>query len=137
MLVIYHDLDAVFSSVLEGLDCRNDTRAYIIGIYSQHNNPTIDLSHHNLTLTFLQARHNYNFYDHQKIGDWIFFVNSMFPQFFDDNAEYYRNMARLSYYSCYKLINKKWPLYEELADRFITLEEEAKEKLATISILPK
>jgi len=51
----------------------------------------------------------------------------------DASRDYYQTIARLSYYSCYKLINKQWKLFEELSDNFPKLERQVKTKLESIS----
>jgi len=51
------------------------------------------------------------------------------PGHLRDAGDYYENIARLSYYSCYKMVNRQWVLYQELADQFVVLERQAKEKL--------
>jgi hypothetical protein len=45
------------------------------------------------------------------------------------SKDYYDTIARLSYYSCYKIINKQWRLFEELADNFPVIETQVKQKL--------
>ena len=47
---------------------------------------------------------------------------------------YYQDIARLSYYSCYRLINKQWDVYNELSDNLIVLEQQVIQKLSHIQI---
>jgi hypothetical protein len=114
-----------FESILKNLNCENDTKNYIIGVFSK----PIDLSQDSITKLFIKAREEQNFVLYQKIGDWIIFYNALncLKHSFKD---YYDDIGRLSYYSCYKLINKKWKLYQELADNLIQLESEIANNLS-------
>lgn len=119
---IYNNLNSYFAETLHDLPCNEDTRAYIISIFYKYRISNTDLSKDNLTLLFAQARFNQDFLIYQNIGDWIFYSKSMYPEHLHRASEdYYYNLARLSYYSCYRLIDKKWKLYEELADECISL----------------
>jgi len=129
---IIYNLNAHFSEVLIDLNCRPDTRAYLISIYSQNHHTYYDLSQDNLSILYCQARLNNDFYLYQKIADWIFFVKTIMPAHFNNSNDYYENIGRLSYYSCYKLINRQWLLFEEMADRFAFLEKETRKRLSNI-----
>ncbi len=122
-----------FEEALSDINCQNDTKSYIVGIYGKYISATHDLSKDSITLLFAQARNNHDFFAYQNLGDWIFYKNTIFK---DDsiNKEYYDTIARLSYNSCYKLINKKWKLFEELSDNLIKIEYEVKNKLTPIYI---
>jgi len=81
-------------------------------------------------LLFAQARNKQDFLTYQNLGDWIFFANTIAPKHLQfASKDYYDTIARLSYYSCYKIINREWKLFEELADNFIILEEQVKRRL--------
>lgn len=133
-MLICADLNDFFAETLINLNCRPDTRAYLINIYTQNRFTHNDLSQHNLSILFCQAKFNNDFYLHQQIGDWIFFVKTIIPAHFGNSNDYYENIGRLSYYSCYKLINRKWPLFEELSDCFPSLENQARELLRSLHI---
>jgi hypothetical protein len=127
---IYKNLNSFFSETLRDLPCSEETRAYIISIFYKYRMSNADLSKDNLTLLFAQARFNQDFLTYQNIGDWIFYSKSMYPEHLHRASEdYYYNIARLSYYSCYKLIDRKWKLYEQLADECISLTKEAQSLL--------
>jgi hypothetical protein len=119
------NLGKFFSEALDGLSCQEDTRAYIIGVFVKYRSAEFDLSRENLTLTFAQARFNRNFLLYQALGDWIFYAGSLYPQSLTNASEsYYQDLARLSYYACYNIINRQWRSYQELADNFVDLEQE-------------
>jgi len=131
----HNDIAVFFNDLLNDVKCRQDTRAYIVGIFRKYESANHDLSQDNLTLLFCQARDTCNFSIYQNIGDWIFFVESVAPQYLQSaSKDYYDSLARMSYYTCYRLINKQWKVYEELADRFPTLKQQVKEKLCTLNM---
>lgn len=130
MDILYGNINSFFEGLLSDLKCRNDTKAYIISIYGKYKTSNQDLSKDNITLQFSQARNKQDFSAYQNLGDWIFFANTIAPQHLHGASKsYYDTIARLSYYSCYKLINHQWALFEELADDFLVLEDRVKNKL--------
>lgn len=131
----YQNITNFFEEILNDLECHRDTRAYIISIYGKYKNADFDLSKDSVTLLFAQARLKQDFSTYQNLGDWIFFANTIAPNHLKfASKEYYDTVARLSYYSCYKLINKQWKLFEELSDNFISLESQVKKKLNNIKL---
>jgi hypothetical protein len=124
-----------FEEMLNDLQCHRETRAYIISIYGKYKTAQFDLSKDSVTLQFAQARRKQDFLIYQNLGDWIFFANTLAPAHLRSGSkDYYDTIARLSYYSCYKIINRQWKLFEELADDFIVLESQVKNKLSGIAI---
>ena len=123
----YKNLTAFFDEVLAELPCQSDTKAYIVSVFAKYKNPEYDLSKDSVTLTFSQARDKQDFSTFQNLGDWIFFSKTFVPAHLHNASEdYYDTVGRLSYYSCYRLINKQWKLFEEMADNFIVLEKETR-----------
>lgn len=117
-----------FTQLLSDLNCQRDTQAYIISIFGKYRTADFDLSQDSVGFLFVKAREKQNFAAYQNIGDWIFICGTIFPQHLHHaSKDYYNNIARLSFYSCYNMV--KWPLYEELADRYTVLEEEVKKRL--------
>ncbi len=129
----FANLNDFFAVALQDLHCGENTKSYLINLYASYQKSTYDLSQENITLVFLEGRSTGDFHLLQQCADWIFFAQSMMPGHLS-SADYYRDIGRLSYYTCYKLINRKWALFEELSDRFIALEEEASAKLNMIQI---
>jgi hypothetical protein len=118
-----------FDGLLFDLDCHRDTKAYIVSIFGKYKTADFDLSQCSLGIEFVKAREKQNFASYQNIGDWVFFINTLAPQHFHRHAskDYYDNLARLSFYSCYNIV--KWNCYEELADNLIVLEDEVRNRL--------
>lgn len=122
-----------FGKQLEGLDCQKLTQAYIVGIFGKYRTADFDLSKESLTLKFAEARTQRDFAKFQTIGDWIFFSQSLMPQHLHyASKDYYDTVARLSFYSCYQLLNRQWQVYEELADDFVPLNKEVSIRLNKI-----
>ena len=134
MDIVYQNINSFFDELLTDLKCQNDTKAYISSIYGKYKTTEFDLSKDSVTLLFSQARNKQNFLTYQNLGDWIFFANTIAPQHLQTaSKDYYVTVARLSYYSCYRLINRQWKLFEELADDFSVLEEQVKKLLPALN----
>lgn len=135
MDTFHRNITNFFDELLEDIECQRDTRAYIVSIYGKFKTAQFDLSKDSVTLLFAQGRNNQDFLTYQNLADWIFFANTMVPNHLQRaSKEYYDTVARLSYYSCYKLINRQWKLFEEMADNFTTLENQVKEKLGVLKM---
>jgi hypothetical protein len=135
MDTLHRNVTKYFEEMLNDLECQQDTKAYIIGIFGKYKTAEFDLSKDSVTLLFSQARSKQDFLTYQNLGDWIFFANTIAPAHLQfASKDYYDTVARLSYYSCYRLINKQWKLFEELSDNFLRLERQVKKKLGNILI---
>ena len=135
MDMFHKNISSFFEELLNDLHCQRDTKAYIISIYGKFKTAEFDLSKDSVTLLFAQARDKQDFLCYQNLGDWIFFANTIAPQHLQfASKEYYDTVARLSYYSCYRLINREWKLFEELADDFLSLEEQVRQRLPKLNM---
>ena len=108
-------LDRWFADRLQGLRCREDTRAYITGVLSGFRSEG-DMSRESVVLAFADARQRGDFVAFQRIGDWVLWVEAMHPAAIQDNREVVESIGRLSYYTCHRIMRGQWNLYEELAD---------------------
>lgn len=122
------NLSSFFEERLENLDCDPTTRAYITGIFTKYKTATNDLScSGSILLTYTEAKNQQSFQKLNNIADWLFWAETMCPEFLNDaSKDYYYTIGQLSYYSCYKLTNKKWVVFESLADQFIPLTYETR-----------
>lgn len=129
---LYHNnVTDFFQNLLNDLECQHDTRAYIVSIYGKYKSAEFDLSKDSITLQLAQARSKQDFSIFQNLADWIFFTNTMATNHLKfASKDYYDTVARISYYSCYKLINRQWKLFEELSDNFLLLETQVKQKFS-------
>lgn len=134
MDISHRNITNFFDELLSDLECQRDTKAYIVSIYGKFKTAEFDLSKDSVTLMFAQARNKQDFLIYQNLGDWIFFANTLAPSHLRfASKDYYDTVARLSYYSCYRLINRQWKLFEELSDNFLILETQVKNRLHTLS----
>jgi hypothetical protein len=136
MMDTFHkSLTSFFDEILDDIGCQRDTRAYIVSIYEKYKTTEFDLSKDSITLLFAQGRDKQDFLTYQKLGDYIFFANTLIPtHLVGADKNYYDTIARLSYYSCYRLLNRQWKLFQELADNFPILEQEVKYKLSSLKM---
>lgn len=133
MNYVHKNITNFFEEKLNDLECQRDTKAYIISIYGKFKTAQFDLSKDSVTIRFAQARNNHDFLTYRNLGDWIFFANTLAPDHLRfASKDYYDTVGRLSYYSCYKLIDRQWKLFEELSDNFIILEEQVKKRLGNL-----
>jgi hypothetical protein len=122
MNTFHKNLNSFLSQELEPLRCDGDTKAYIVSVFDKFKNSAFDYSKDSLTILYTEAKFKQDFFTFQNIGDWLFFCNTLFPEHLNRaSIDYYYAIGQLSYYECYKLINKQWKLYEKMADEFIYL----------------
>jgi len=138
MDALHKNLGSFFAEVLSDLDCQDDTRAYIISIFGKYKSAEFDLSNDSITAVFCQARQKHDFSIFRNLGDWLFFSQSVFPEHLDKHStkDYQTTIARMSFYTCYRMTNKQWVVYEQLADEFNILEHQVKNLLGSGRIFP-
>lgn len=133
MVYTFNNINIYFTEQLKLLNCQDKTKAYIISILSKYKYASFDYSNSSLTLLYNEARLQSNFYTFQNLADWIFFCEVIFPQHLQDSSkDYYHSLAQVSYYNCYKLINKQIDIYENLADEFTQLTIKTKSLIQNI-----
>jgi hypothetical protein len=119
-----------FQNELSNLNCDENTKSYIIGIFYKYRSSQFDYSGQSITIKFAEAKASHNFESYQNLADYLFFMGSIFPEYLNyTSKDYYQTIGRLSYYTCYRLINKQWKSFEELSDRFPELENETRNLL--------
>lgn len=120
IIVQHKQFEDQFNQITQILKVSNElTRAYIFGIFKNKLYNTNDLSKDSLTIKYAEAKFSYEFEKFQILGDWIFFTKSIYPNSLNKaSPEYYDSIAQNSYYKCYKLLDKKWIVFEELSDQF-------------------
>lgn len=134
MVTFHKNITDFFDELLTDIECQRDTRAYITSIYGKFRTARFDLSKDSVTLLFAQGRDKQDFLTYQNLGDWLFYTSTLMPNYLQHaSQEYYDTIARLSYYSCYRLINRQWRLFEELADRLPILEKRVKDRLINLN----
>lgn len=108
-------LDNWFVERLQGLLCREDTRAYVTGVMADFK-PTDVLNDRSIVLEFAEARLKGDFVTYQRLGDWVLWVEAMQPELIQDNRVVIETIGRMSYYACHRIMRGQWLVYEELAD---------------------
>lgn len=95
-----------------------ETREYIKGILYEYLKTERDLSRESIVLAYYNAKTQYNFEKFKETADWIFWLKSVYPQHLENSGDLYSTIAQNSYYRCHIILNKQWPLFDEMADRF-------------------
>jgi len=130
MLIRTSILSDYFEEALSDLRCHRDTKSYLVGVYSKYLLATEDLSKDSITLLYAKAKTNQDFITFQQISEWLLMCSTLYPQHLKNASfDYYATIARNSYYSCYRLVNKSWQVYENLADDFIPITSKIKSVL--------
>lgn len=125
MFVTYNSINKFFAEQMSALPCRDITRSYIVGILSKYKIANDDYSNRSLTILYSKAKKERNFLIFQNLADYIFFSRTFFPEYLSNaSIDYYQSLAQSSYYTCYKIVDKKIDIYQELADRFQELTEQ-------------
>ena len=119
MMLIGQDvLEQFLDDAIKLPNCQEKTRSYIISIFASVSIER-DFVNESLTFALKDAHDSMDFKSFKELGDWLFFTKSMFPRSLAGaDPGYYDSIARTSYYKCFLLLNRKWLLYEELADQF-------------------
>lgn len=127
-------LEDFFDELIEPITTSHkETKAYINSTFVKFLNCDLRLVKSSLAIEYYRAKTASNFKGYQDIADWIFFIKSLFPEHLSHaSAGFYDNLARASYYKCYRLLGNQWPLFEELADRFLYLTKEIRTNILII-----
>lgn len=122
MLLSNDNLNSFFSKELSVLRCDPTAKAYIVGVLSDFKTSKIDYSKESITSVYSDASFSNNFVKFQSIADWLFLCLSLYPEHLNKaSMDYYYTVGRMSYFKCYKLLNKQWIVFEYLADTLIPL----------------
>ena len=132
---LFSNLGLFFQNNLKELHCEDFTRAYIQSIFCKYKSSECDFSKESITLRFYEARTRQDFVEFQNIADWLFFAKSLFPEALNNaSIDYFDTIAKNSYYSCYRLINRQLVIYENLADEFEYLTDQTRKVLINRNI---
>lgn len=116
-LLLIPDLESFFDKTIHLKNFQESTIAYLVNLFKTAKKQ--DYSKDSLTLIYSRAKFEQNFNLFQNLGDWILFTETLYPEHLNKaSKEYYEILAQNSYYTCYRMLNRQWRLYEELADTF-------------------
>lgn len=109
-----------FSERISNVPHSEEVKAYISGVYAKFSfSCEGDLSKDALLMKFVEAKSTSDFAALQTIGDWILWVDTFCKESIEDGQrKIVESTGRLSYYSCYRILNGKWQVFEELGDEF-------------------
>jgi len=121
-------LDAWFTERLRTLDCSPETIAYVAGVLKAQAHPrhSEDLSNESIVVAYSAARSSGDFVSYQRLGDWVLFVDIAMPGSMGNQRDLIEVVGRLSYSACYRLVNRQWPVFDELSDRLPVLADAAR-----------
>jgi len=117
---------------IDELKCEYETKSYIVGIFKKYEKSTSGLLlDDSLISLYNSARAQSNFRMFQDLGDFIFFMQTLFPAYLKNgSSDYFDTIARSSYFYCFKLLKRQWHVYEEMADDFVSLEKQTRKILS-------
>jgi len=119
-----HELATWFDKRLDAVRCEHETRAYLAGLMTERAKSVQDAG--SITLAYASARNQGSFEQFQQLGDRVLWAGIFVADEFDEYNKLYENIGRLCYYTCYRLLDRRWRLYEELADELPRLVKEAR-----------
>jgi hypothetical protein len=131
-MIINISLEEYLNNKIKNIKCRTDTAAYVINTLKNYQNSTYEFTNTSLTLQFAEAKEESSFKKYNDLADHLLFMESIYPGALSSKGasqEYYLSLGRVSYYKCYTLMNKTWPLYEELSDCLKDIIEQLHEEL--------
>lgn len=119
-----------FADRLTGLPHSPETIAYVVGVLGKRRWDDKDLmTDRSLVVVFQDALIKRDFAEFQRIGDWVLFADTVFPDHLNGVRDFAENVGRLSYYECFRLMGQSWRVYEELADELPTLVARVRNRL--------
>jgi hypothetical protein len=119
-------LDDWFAERLEAVNCSPDARAYVVSVLSSFKRADGDLSDRSIVVAFANARDHGNFEHFQRIGDWVLWTATIMPGAIAEHRETIETLGRMSYYTCHRMVQRTWPVYEELADELPSLAQKVR-----------
>lgn len=122
-------LDDWFADKLDGLQCAPDTLAYVVGVLGKKRWEGDILAGESIVLAFNDALVTSDFVSFQRIGDWVLWVDSVYPEYINGHRELIESIGRRSYYTCHRIMRGQWHVYEELADELPSIAEKVRRKL--------
>ena len=128
------ELSSWFDNLTRNLKCSQNTKAYVTGVLTQYKSSIDDMSNQSIVVAYSEARISGNFVDYQRIGDWVLWISSVYPNAISSDKEVVQTVGRLSYNACHRILKGNWPLYEELADNLIGISQDVNDKFLRLSI---
>lgn len=118
-IVVNVKFDDWLDTELCDLRCEQETKAYVIGVLLRPQE--IDMSKQSVVLAYQHALECGEFTAYQRIGDWSLWSNSIAAPGDIGQSDLLHVLGSMSYAACHRLLNRRWKLYEELADDLPTI----------------
>ena len=103
-------LDVWFADAINGVKCSSEAKAYIVGVLARPDVPS-----GSIILEYAKARHA-GFHALQRLGDGVTWLAIAAPEHLGAHENVAVGVARASYSTCYRLLSRRWKLYEELSE---------------------
>lgn len=134
MIEIECDFRSVLSRTLEHVDATSETKAYLSSLFLERmRNASDPISGRSIVVSYFEARLRGDFVSFKNVGDHVTWMATMFPENLSEHYDVSLSVARSSYYSCWRLLHKKWSLYEELGNDLQRIVEESRRGWLRIS----
>ena len=124
-------LDDWFVSKLQGLEYKPETIAYVAGVLKTLAHPSSNdaFEQRSIVLAYADARLSGDFIKFQRIGDYVLWAETIIPESIALDREVVVTIGKLSYYTCYRLTQRSWPVYVELAEQLPAISAAARKRL--------
>lgn len=118
---------AWFEQRLRPLPHSAETKAYVVGVYSEFvASTTGDMSAESITLAYANAQ---EFAAFQRIGDWSLWVQTFLPEAIQGHQVVIDSFGRRSYEVCYRMLKCQLGVYQELAQDLSRLSAMARSQI--------
>lgn len=117
-----------FQERLAALAVEEETRAYIVGLFSEMrrtDDHDREMSDESMVLAFATAVRVGSFQGFQRVGDWGLWVSVYAPESVE-SPDVVHEISMLSYDACDRIMLRRWPSFNELARRLPEIVESAR-----------
>lgn len=111
-----------FERVLRNSSASIEVQAYITKTFLDYI-VSNEITRDSFVIAYADAKQTSSFLKFQHLGDKVLWINTFHPAGTSDKT-LTDTIGQLSYFTCYRLIQRQWKLYEELADTLPKLTNE-------------
>lgn len=135
--VLIYEPKNVFKKCFDDLKTSEELKAYLSSLfYTMIRTPTDnELPKKSIVLSYFDAKIDGDFDKYKRIGDHVTWTATMFPESLSEHYDMSVDIAKSSYYACWRLLRNKWKLYKELGDDLQNVIVEAREAIVTSDII--
>lgn len=134
---IFCNFRVIVEKDFDTLKVSDEVKAYLSSLFLTmlEKSSENDIYNDSIVLAYLEAKKSGTFDRFRRVGDHITWTATVFPGRLSAHYDMAIDIARSSYYSCWRLLNKKWSLYEELGNDLPDIVMEARDKIAFLKTL--